>query len=75
MQRISSSFEQVIKRKNKQPGGVIKIEKMSMRQDIMGPFKTRYPWHFAEQEQNATKRLSVLLSQQPRRNFQEVIAS
>ena len=49
MQRISLSFEQVINRKNKQPGGVIKIEKVSIRQDIMMPFKTRYPWHFAEQ--------------------------
>ena len=62
MQRISTSFEQVIKRKNKQPGGVIKIEKMSIRQDIMTPFKNRYPWHFAQQEQKANKRLSVLLS-------------
>lgn len=31
IQRISSSFELSVKRKNKQPGGVIKIERMSIR--------------------------------------------
>ncbi len=62
MQRITSSFEQVIQRKNKQPGGVIKIEKMSIRHDIMQPFKEMYPKHFAEQEQKQLRRSNVLLN-------------
>ena len=69
MQRISQSVENAVTRKNKQPGGAIKVEWMvSVRQDIMKAFKNKYPQYFSQE----TKRGREL---QTPKTFADVIAS